>query len=90
MNEALITGAVAIIVCLINNVVQQIISDRKRDSTVQLISYKLEELTKKVNLHNNAVERLYKLEKAVEVDDEKFSEINHRIEFLMQDFEKAN
>ena len=42
----------------------------------------MEQLEKKVDLHNGAVERLYKVERHLEVDDEKIKIINHRIEDL--------
>lgn len=47
-----------------------------------LIAYRLEQLEKKVELHNNAVERLYKVEKALDVYEEKMKVANHRIEDL--------
>lgn len=39
-------------------------AESKHDETINMISYKLEQLTKKVELHNNAVERLYNVEKS--------------------------
>ena len=42
----------------------------------------LEQLEKKQDLHNNAVERLYKVEQKVAVHEEKFSVANHRIDDL--------
>lgn len=82
MIEAIITGAVAIIVCMINNAYQRKASDRQHNTTIALIEYKLDQLTKKVELHNNAVERLYKVEKKIEVYDEKFRVANHRLDDL--------
>ena len=39
-------------------------------ATNKLVSYRLEQLEKKVNLHNNAVERLFKVEeKVVSIED---------------------
>lgn len=51
-----------------------------------LISYRLEELEKKVNKHNNLVERTYKLENNHDLLDEKIRVANHRI----ADLEKEN
>lgn len=93
MIEAIITGAVAIIVCMINNGFQQKRADRQHqvtmeasekqhNTTIALIEYKLDQLTHKVELHNNAVERLYAVEKKCEVFDEKFRVANHRIDDL--------
>lgn len=82
MIEALITGVVAIIVCMVNNVYQRKAADKQHNITIELIEYKLDQLTKKVDLHNNAVERLYEVEKKCEVYDEKFKVANHRIDDL--------
>lgn len=82
MIEAIITGAVAIIVCMINNVVQSKAQQEQHNTTIALIEYKLDQLAKKVDLHNNAVERLYAVERKVAIHEEKFSVANHRIEDL--------
>ena len=82
MIEAVITGAVAILVCMINNMFQQKRADKQHNTTIELIEYKLDQLTHKVELHNNAVVRLYEVEKKCEVYDEKFRVANHRIDDL--------
>lgn len=82
MPEALITGAVAIVVCLINNIYQRRAANKQHHTTVALIEYKLDQLTRKVELHNNAVERLYKVENTIGVQTEQIKVANHRIEDL--------
>ena len=82
MTEALITGGVAILVCMINNFYQQKSVDKKHNETISLIEYKLEQLEKKQDLHNNAVTRLYEVEKRLGIDEEKIKVANHRIEDL--------
>lgn len=47
-----------------------------------LIAYRLEQLEKRVQAHNNLVERTYQLEKQTEIQEEKIREANHRIEDL--------
>ena len=47
-----------------------------------LIAYRLEQLEKKVQAHNNLVERTYKLEERAEVFEEKIKVANHRIDDL--------
>lgn len=84
MTEAIITGAVAILVCMINNVFQQKRADEQHNTTIALIEYKLDQLTHKVDLHNNAVERLYEVERKLDVDEERISVANHRIDDLEQ------
>ena len=82
MIEAIITGVVAIVVCMINNIVQKRASDRQHNTTIALIEYKLDQLTHKVELHNNAVVRLYKVETALGLQEERMKVANHRIDDL--------
>ncbi len=93
MNEALIAAGATLLVCLINNHYQQKRfenqqheaveeTNRKHDETIDMISYKLEQLTKKVELHNNAVERLHQLEIWKGTYEEKVRVANHRIDDL--------
>ena len=84
MIEAIITGAVAILVCMINNIVQSKAAEKQHNTTVALIEYKLDQLTHKVDLHNNAVERLYIVEQKLGIDEEKIAVANHRIDDLEQ------
>ena len=48
----------------------------------KLTQYRLEQLEKKVQAHNNLVERMYKVENHEGVVDEQIKVINHRIEDL--------
>lgn len=86
MNATIITGlisaAAALIVCLINNHYQRIDTQKKHEANIMLISYRLEQLEKKVDVHNNLIERTYNLEKQQEVTNEQIKEINHRIDDL--------
>lgn len=75
MFEAIITGVVAIAVCMLNNYFQN------RKSTA-LIEYKIDELSKRVDKHNSIIDRTYKLEESVSVIEEKIKVENHRIEDL--------
>lgn len=84
MIEAIITGAVGIAVCMINNIFQQKKADEQHNATITLIEYKLEQLTKQVEKHNGVVERLYEVERKLDVDEEKLSVANHRIDDLEQ------
>lgn len=86
MNATIITGlisaAAALIVCLINNHYQRLDTQKKHEANIMLISYRLEQLEKKVDVHNNLIERTYNLEKQQEVTSERIKEINHRIDDL--------
>ena len=52
---ALVTGGVTLAVCLINNFLQQ-------SKTRALLEYKLNDLTQRVNKHNDLLERTSRLE----------------------------
>lgn len=79
MNEAVIsaviTGAFAVVVSLVN-------SQYQANATRKLIEYKIEELSKRVEKHNNVIERTYKLEELTTLQDEKIKVANHRIDDL--------
>lgn len=51
----------------------------------KLTQYRLEQLEKKVEVHNGVIDRVYKLEERTELQEEKIRVANHRIE----DLEKA-
>ena len=48
----------------------------------KLTNYRIEQLEKKVEKHNNVVERVYILEKHQAVVDEEIKVVNHRIDDL--------
>ena len=54
------------------------------EKTNALIGYRLEQLEKAVNKHNQVVERVYRLEERAEVTDERIRVANHRIEDIEQ------
>ena len=55
----------------------------------KLTQYRIEQLEKKVDKHNNIVERMYALEERVALNEEKIKVENHRIEDL-EGFHKTN
>lgn len=108
-----LSGAAALIVCIINNLFQQRKADREQDKritesdhkqeialaevkaatdkaimemsaqvqqSIAIVDCKFDELTKKVEKHNQIVERTYKAEKDIEVIYEKIKVANHRID----------
>lgn len=80
--SGLISAGAAIIVCLVNNHYQRVESDKKHEANIMLISYRLEQLEKKVDVHNNVIERTYELEKRADVMEEQIKVANHRIDDL--------
>nr|DAN85161.1 MAG TPA: hypothetical protein [Caudoviricetes sp.] len=75
-----VSAAVTLIVCMIN-------SKTQNDKTRALMEYKLDELTKRVDKHNNVIDRTYHLEEAVKITQNDIVVANHRIKDL-EDFQK--
>ena len=72
---ALITGGLSLAGTLITSIYTH------RKSTA-LVIYRIEQLEKKVEKHNNVIERTYQLERRCDVLEEKIKVANHRIEDL--------
>ena len=68
---AIITGCLA----LAGNVISNL-------STHSNTMYRIEQLEKKQDIHNQVIERVYQLEKVTEVLDERQRTANHRIDDL--------
>lgn len=68
---AIITGSMALIGTVISNL-----------TTHSKTMYRIEQLEKKQDIHNGVIERVYILEKAQEVFDERQRTANHRIDDL--------
>lgn len=79
---ALISASAAIVVCIINSNINQHRLLTELDKRDELQAYRIEQLEKKVDKHNNLVERTYHLEEQVSVQEEKIKVANHRIEDL--------
>ncbi len=75
MSETIIVALISLAGTLIGSLLGVI-------ATARLTTYRLEQLEKKVDKHNNVVERVYILEKHEEVVDEKIKTANHRIDDL--------
>lgn len=54
----------------------------------KLTAYRIEQLERKVQAHNNVIERMYNLERRVDVDENKISVSEHRISDLEQGVDK--
>lgn len=51
-------------------------------ATNKMTAYRIEQLEKKVDKHNQVVERMYEAEKNITVISEEIKNVNHRIEEL--------
>ena len=72
---AAMTGLVTLIVCLVNNHYQS-------SRTEALISYRLEQLERKVDRHNNLIERMYKVEEQTALQQDEINRHKERIKAL--------
>ena len=78
---AAISGAVTLAVCLSTNHAQA-------EKTRAMLDYRLGELEKKQDKHNNLIERTYKLEERTSVQEEQIKVANHRIDDLEEVMKK--
>lgn len=72
---SVISASVALIVCLITNHAQA-------QKSQALIEYRLNELTKEVQKHNNLIDRTYKLEQDAALHAEQIKSVSHRVDEL--------
>jgi hypothetical protein len=79
MNEVIIVAIITGSLSLTGTLFGSYFANRK---SAVLLSYRLEQLEKKVDKHNCVIERTYELEKWRDVFDEKFRVANHRIDDL--------
>ena len=97
---ASIGAGMTLIVCLINNYfthkktvaendAHNLEMEAKQQQMIALIEYKLDELTKHVEKHNQVIERTYKLEQLAVLFDEKMKVANNRIHDLERHQEGA-
>ena len=74
--ESIIVAAITGGLALMGTLAGTYFANRKSSA---LIAYRLEELEKKVQAHNNLVERMYHVEERTELQEEKIKVANHRI-----------
>lgn len=74
---AVITGGLTLLGTIISN-----------SSNHSKTMYRIEQLEKKQDIHNGVIERMYKVEKAIEILDDRQKSANHRISDL-EDFQKS-
>ncbi len=72
---ALITAGATLLVCLVNNYIQMRNVREENSKAIGLIDYKLSELTKQVEKHNNVVERTFVLEEQMKVTKHRLNDL---------------
>lgn len=85
----LITALAAVICQIIISLSGRSAAQRERAENNNIIVYRLEQLEKKMTLHNNVIERVYALEKDTDVIKEKINVANHRINDLERSAENG-
>lgn len=75
MESVVIVG----IITVIGNIVVSVIANRK---STALVTYRLEQLEKKVQAHNNLIERMYAAEEAIKLNDAENKRQNTRLDIL--------
>ena len=80
MSEAIIVSLISLIGTLGGTLGGILVSNK-------LTNYRIEQLEKKVEKHNQVIDRVYELEKRDEVEKEEIRVINHRVADL-EDFHK--
>ena len=66
MTPAIITAISTVIGAVISGIVSLVVATKQQSKTMALVEYRLDELEKKVDKHNNLVERMYKVEAEIE------------------------
>lgn len=79
ITASLISALAALVVCMFNNHFQMKRTEKAHQDNIVLISYRLEELEKKVDKHNTLIERTYALERRADVLEEKQKTADNRI-----------
>lgn len=79
---AIITGAASVAGVVITVIYGNKQHEKKSKEQTEVTLYRIGQLERKVELHNNAVERLYLVEQRLGIDEEKIKVVNHRIEDL--------
>lgn len=72
MNDTIIVSVISLVGTLGGTLGGILVSNK-------LTNYRIEQLEKKVEKHNNVVERVYELEKRDEVEKEELKVVNHRL-----------
>ena len=72
----------AIVVCMINanSNHKKLLAELEKHDELQ--AYRIEQLERKQDKHNNLIERTYELERRADVNEEKIRVANHRIDDL--------
>lgn len=105
MSDAVIVALVSGALTLLGTVITVVLSHKSTIATLEknseladqqikgeigVVNEKIEELSRRVEKHNNMVERTYELERRADVAEEKIKVANHRIDDLERGGKNGN
>lgn len=79
ITEPIIIALISGLCVAVPSIITTLSANKKSNA---LVEYKINELTKKVERHNQVIERVYELEKENSVQNEEIKVANHRINDL--------
>ena len=92
MNSEIICALIAAGASILVSTITMIATNSKNRQVIKEETLKhqmqIEQLTREVEKHNNIIERTYKLEERMELNDERIKVANHRIEDLEKKVDK--
>lgn len=74
----LISAGASLLVCLLNNHYARLEAERKHSETISLITYRLDELSERVERHNKVVERTLVLEEKAKSYSRRLDDLERR------------
>ena len=82
MNDVIIVALIGAAASIAGSIMSTLVSAKKARQQASLTLYRIDQLEKKVQQHNNLIERTYRLEENFRLTDEKIKVVNHRISDL--------
>ena len=82
ITTSIITGGLTLIGVIFTSRKQHDVTVQEIKTELALMHQEIGQLEKKQDIHNGVIERVYQLEKAVDILDEKQKTANHRIDDL--------
>ena len=82
MNDVILVALIGAAASIIGSIATFKASVKKNAEQTNLTIYRIDQLERKVQQHNNLIERTYRLEETAHVYDEKIKVVNHRIDDL--------
>lgn len=79
MNDVIVVALIGAAASIAGSVMSMVVSSRKSRQQAGLTLYRIDQLEKKVQQHNNIIERTYRLEELAHITDEKIKVVNHRL-----------